>query len=58
MARVLYSRKKLVIFDDVFAGIDRNTESQVFARVFGPSGLLRQQKITTVLVTNKGKQRG
>ncbi|KAI9744668.1 MAG: hypothetical protein M1818_002197 [Claussenomyces sp. TS43310] len=53
IARALYSRKKLAIFDDVLSGLDGNTEEQVFTRVFGPGGLLRQHSITAILVTHR-----
>jgi predicted ABC-type transport system involved in lysophospholipase L1 biosynthesis ATPase subunit len=56
IARALYARKKLAIFDDVLSSLDRNTEDQVFARVFGPHGLLRQHGVTAVLTTNRGKR--
>ncbi|RAH82412.1 putative ABC transporter [Aspergillus japonicus CBS 114.51] len=52
LARALYARKPLVILDDVFAGLDAKTEQDVFAALFGPDGLLRQEGTTTVLATN------
>lgn len=42
------------MFDDVLSGLDMKTEEQLFIRVFGPDGLLRQHNITTVLVTHRG----
>ncbi|KAF4345386.1 hypothetical protein FBEOM_687 [Fusarium beomiforme] len=36
LARALYLESDLVILDDVFSGLDADTELQVFQRVFGP----------------------
>ncbi|KAH6694276.1 P-loop containing nucleoside triphosphate hydrolase protein [Leptodontidium sp. MPI-SDFR-AT-0119] len=55
IARALYSRNKLAIFDDVLSGLDGNTEEQVFIRVFGPNGIIRQHKMTAILVTHQVK---
>lgn len=51
LARALYSRKPLLIIDDVFSGLDRTTQRRVWNRVFGPIGLLRRQGSTAVLAT-------
>lgn len=55
LARALYSRAKLVIFDDVLAGLDSVTEELVFKRVFGREGLLRGLGATVVLATHSVK---
>ncbi|KAL4865755.1 hypothetical protein BDV12DRAFT_174033 [Aspergillus spectabilis] len=52
LARALYAKKAFLVLDDVFAGLDPKTEQEVFASLFGPGGLLRQGKTTTVLATN------
>ena len=51
IARALYSRKRLMIFDDVFGTLDQRTAKNVFRKVFGPDGLLRRLGLTAVLVT-------
>ncbi|KAI7285877.1 multidrug resistance-like protein [Hortaea werneckii] len=51
LARALYSRKRLMIFDDVFSALDKRTTKNVFRKVFGPDGLLRRLGLTAVLVT-------
>lgn len=56
LARALYSRIKLVIFDDVLAGLDSVTEELVFNRVFGRDGLLRKLNATVVLATHSVKR--
>jgi len=52
LARALYLRTDLIILDDVFSGLDADTEDRVFRRVFGSDGLLRQRKATVVLCTH------
>lgn len=52
LARALYLRTDLLILDDVFSGLDADTEDQVCRRVFGSDGLLRQRKATVVLCTH------
>lgn len=56
LARALYVDTKLVVLDDVFSGLDANTEDQISRRVFGRDGLLRKRNTTTVLCTNSHKQ--
>ncbi|KAH8646856.1 putative ABC transporter [Xylariales sp. PMI_506] len=49
LARAVYSRKSLVLLDDVLSGLDNTTRSNVFNRVCGPTGLLRQAGRTLVM---------
>jgi ABC-type multidrug transport system fused ATPase/permease subunit len=56
IARALYSRKKLAVFDDVLAGLDPVTEEVVFQRVFGRDGLLRKIGTTVLLATHSVKR--
>ena len=48
----MYSKKEFVILDDVFSGLDAETEEQVFNRLFGAKGLFRQMGTTVLLVTH------
>ncbi|KAF6523054.1 hypothetical protein HZS61_014582 [Fusarium oxysporum f. sp. conglutinans] len=50
LSRAVYSRKKLIILDDVFSSLDRTTADAVFHRLLGADGLLRTS--TVVLVTS------
>ncbi|KAI6785366.1 uncharacterized protein J7T54_007008 [Emericellopsis cladophorae] len=52
LARAVYSRKNLVILDDVFSGLDNKTSRTVFKRLLAPDGLLRKSKATVVLSTS------
>ncbi|KAI7765995.1 hypothetical protein LZL87_001108 [Fusarium oxysporum] len=52
IARALYSRKPVAIFDDVFSGLDKVTEQIIFTRVFGKDGLLRNNGTTVILATH------
>jgi ABC-type bacteriocin/lantibiotic exporter with double-glycine peptidase domain len=55
IARAVYSKNDLVIFDDVFSGLDVNTQGNVVSRLIGPDGLLRKQKATILIATHAGK---
>jgi ATP-binding cassette subfamily C (CFTR/MRP) protein 1 len=54
IARAVYARKRIAVFDDVLSGLDNGTEDQVFENVFGPTGLLRRENTTVVLATHAG----
>ena len=55
VARAVYSRRKLVLLDDVLSGLDSLTEETLFKRVIGRNGLLRGVGATVVLATHSGK---
>ena len=53
LARALYLPEcPLLIFDDILSGLDNDTAAEVYRRVFGPSGLIRQRSATAVLCTH------
>lgn len=52
LARALYLQSELLVLDDVFSGLDADTEEQVFQQVFGLDGLLRRRCSTVVLCTH------
>ncbi|KAM7196129.1 P-loop containing nucleoside triphosphate hydrolase protein [Naviculisporaceae sp. PSN 640] len=52
LARALYLQSDLLVLDDIFSGLDADTEEQVFRGVFGTEGLLRQRRTTVVLCTH------
>ncbi|MCJ1475167.1 hypothetical protein MMC13_003827 [Lambiella insularis] len=55
IARAVYARKKIAVFDDVLSGQDPITEQHIFDHIFGPQGLLRQQTTTVILATHATK---
>ncbi|KAJ6445281.1 ABC multidrug transporter [Purpureocillium lavendulum] len=52
IARAVYSRKPVALFDDVFSGLDKITEKTVFNRVFSQRGILRRIGTDIILVTH------
>ncbi|KAH8131304.1 hypothetical protein FP744_10009106 [Trichoderma asperellum] len=52
LARALYLQTNLLILDDVFSGLDADTEEQVFRKVFGVDGLLKRRRSTVLLCTH------
>ncbi|KFY33447.1 hypothetical protein V494_07619 [Pseudogymnoascus sp. VKM F-4513 (FW-928)] len=52
LARALYLHSDLLVLDDIFSGLDADTEEQVFRLVFGQDGLLRRRRSTVVLCTH------
>lgn len=52
LARALYLHSDLLVLDDIFSGLDADTEEKVFQQVFGPDGLLKQRGSTAVLCTH------
>ncbi|KAI5246025.1 multidrug resistance-like protein [Aureobasidium subglaciale] len=51
LARAVYSRCSTVFLDDVFSQLDLSTQTTVFERLLGPSGLLRTWNTTVVMTT-------
>ncbi|KAK8009116.1 multidrug resistance-like protein [Apiospora marii] len=52
MARALFARKQIAIFDDVLSGLDATTKIKVFERALCRMGLLRQSGCSVVLCTH------
>ncbi|OBT61047.1 hypothetical protein VE03_09160 [Pseudogymnoascus sp. 23342-1-I1] len=52
LARALYSRKELLVLDDIFSGLDLRTSNLIFERVFSRNGLVRQLGTTVILATH------
>lgn len=52
IARALYARTKLALFDDVLSALDAGTYQSVFENVFGFQGLLRRTETTVILVAH------
>lgn len=56
MARAVYSKPRIALFDDVFSGLDTQTAQTVFENLFSKRGLFRQWNTTVVLATQSGGQ--
>ncbi|KAI9371210.1 P-loop containing nucleoside triphosphate hydrolase protein [Aspergillus egyptiacus] len=56
IARAVYARKELVIFDDVFSSLDAETENHVFHHLLGNHGLLRSINATVLLASSSVKR--
>ncbi|KAJ5933154.1 hypothetical protein N7516_007643 [Penicillium verrucosum] len=55
LARALYLHSDLLVLDDIFSGLDADTEEKVFQQVFGLDGLLKKRGSTVVLCTHSIK---
>ncbi|KAJ4290433.1 hypothetical protein N0V90_010649 [Kalmusia sp. IMI 367209] len=55
LARALYLQSDLLVLDDIFSGLDADTEARVFQRVFALGGLARRRSSTIVLCTHSVK---
>ncbi|KAL4924344.1 putative ABC multidrug transporter [Aspergillus undulatus] len=56
IARAVYARKDLVIFDDVFSSLDAETENHIFHHLFGDYGLLRLINATVLFASSSVKR--
>jgi ABC-type multidrug transport system fused ATPase/permease subunit len=52
LARAVYSRKELVLLDDVFAGQDAATEEHIYQSLFAEKGIFREMGTTVVCITS------
>ncbi|EDN98254.1 hypothetical protein SS1G_13112 [Sclerotinia sclerotiorum 1980 UF-70] len=52
LARAVYAKNEFIILDDVFSGLDSETEDQVFKRLFGKQGLFQEMGTTVLLATH------
>ncbi|KAL2208337.1 P-loop containing nucleoside triphosphate hydrolase protein [Sarocladium strictum] len=55
LARSLYLRPTLFIFDDPLSGLDRETEAAVFDHLLGSGGLIRDYQSTAVYFTSSSQ---
>jgi ABC-type multidrug transport system fused ATPase/permease subunit len=51
LARALYHDADILVLDDIFTGLDAETQEKVCRRVFGRDGLLRSRAATVILAT-------
>ncbi|TRX88968.1 hypothetical protein FHL15_010090 [Xylaria flabelliformis] len=58
LARTLYLQTDLLILDDIFSGLDSDTEDQVFERVFGKTGLPMANHIIALDLSGRVVEQG
>lgn len=51
----MYSKRKVVVLDDVFSGMDAHTAHHVSTSLLGPNGLLRRNLASVVVATHSRK---
>jgi ATP-binding cassette subfamily C (CFTR/MRP) protein 1 len=54
LARAIYARTSILVLDDPFSALDRDTETQIIRNLFGPEGLCRLLNQTVFLTTSSG----
>lgn len=52
LARALYARPSIYIFDDVLSGLDIKTQQHILQRVLGPNGMLLRSGATLIFATS------
>ncbi|KAI1609253.1 putative multidrug resistance-associated protein [Exophiala viscosa] len=52
LARAVFSKAEVLILDDVFSGLDNDTEELIFRRLLSQSGPLRRLQTTVIMVTH------
>ncbi|KAJ5203400.1 ABC transporter integral membrane type 1 [Penicillium cf. viridicatum] len=53
LARTIYSRKQLLLLDDITSGLDATTENQIIQKILGQNGICRKYGLAVVLATHK-----
>ena len=56
LARAAYARRDLCILDDVFSGLDLDTENRVFHNLLGVDGIFHRQCATVILASSSVKR--
>lgn len=52
LARAIYSQKPILVLDDLFSGLDRETAQTIFENLLGIGGLLRTAQSTVIMATS------
>lgn len=52
LARAVYSRAEVIMLDDVFSGLDNDTEEIIYRKLFGPHGPIKRYRTTVIMVTH------
>lgn len=51
LARAVYSRPCIALFDDIFSGLDNDTSRRILNNLFSSTGLFRKWETTFILAT-------
>jgi ATP-binding cassette subfamily C (CFTR/MRP) protein 1 len=57
LARALYSRCSILVFDDLLGALDRKTKHAIIERLFGPDGHVERHGLTVILATHTSRFR-
>lgn len=57
LARAIYSRKSILILDDISSAQDKMTSSAIYDKLFGQRGLVRGTGATVIIATHACKRR-
>ncbi|KUL87427.1 hypothetical protein ZTR_04653 [Talaromyces verruculosus] len=52
LARAVYSRHEVMIFDDIFSALDPATMGTIMTKLFAQNGLFRRLKTSVIIVSN------
>lgn len=55
LTRAVYTRRKLLLLDDILSALDRKTKAIIIERLFGGNGLLRRTMSTVIMVTHESR---
>lgn len=52
LARALYSRKELLVLDDILSGLDTRSATHIVKQVLGPDGVCKKHGMTVIMATH------
>lgn len=55
LAIAIYSRKQLLLLDDITSGLDATTENQIIQKILGKHSICRKYGLAVVLATHKSE---
>lgn len=55
IARAVYARRRITVFDDVFGTLDGQTLNRIASQLLGTDGLLKRSQTTVVLATHSSR---
>ncbi|EHY56729.1 hypothetical protein HRR83_002189 [Exophiala dermatitidis] len=55
LARAIYSRRRILVIDEPFTGIDSRSREAIVDSLLGPNGLFRQLSLTVLITSHSAK---